>query len=115
MPDLLLTALIDIKGIHIPVSLPSVTTSSGTTSEEAIRKHFVDGVTCRESPIDVPVVSTVTVLEATAKSQEDLVDMALAPDEELSSNEQKVSAGDPYGAVLWPAPWTSYPVFIDTR
>jgi predicted nicotinamide N-methyase len=86
-------------------SLPSVTTSSGSTSEEAMRTHFVDGVVCREIPIDVPVVGTVTVLEATAESQEDLVDMALALDEELSSSEQKLSAGDPYGAVLWPAAW----------
>lgn len=46
------------------------------------------------------------VLEATAESQDSLVDMALALDEEeLGGREQKLIAGDPYGAVLWPAAW----------
>ena len=66
--------------------------------------HVVDDVVCREIGIDLPVVDRVTVLEATAESQESLVDMALALDEdELHGNDQKLSAGDPYGAVLWPA------------
>lgn len=68
--------------------------------------HVVDGVVCREIPLDLPVVGTVTVLEATAESQEDLVDMALflEGDDELTC-EMKLTAGDPYGAVLWPAAW----------
>lgn len=67
--------------------------------------HVVDGVKCREVPIDLPLVGTVTVLEATAESQGDLVDMALALDENELHGDQKLSAGDPYGAVLWPAAW----------
>lgn len=68
--------------------------------------HIVDGIVCREIPIELPVVGVVTVLEATAESQESLVDMALAlDDDELREGEQKLSAGDPYGAVLWPAAW----------
>lgn len=68
--------------------------------------HVVDGVVCREIPMELPVVGIVTVLEATAESQESLVDMALAlNEEELGVQGQKLSAGDPYGAVLWPAAW----------
>lgn len=52
------------------------------------------------------MIDKVTVLEATAESQESLVDMALALDDDgLDGEEQKLSAGDPYGAVLWPAAW----------
>ncbi|KAI2491710.1 hypothetical protein MHU86_22853 [Fragilaria crotonensis] len=69
------------------------------------RFHVVDGIECREVTIDLQIVGPVTILEATAKSQEDLVDMALALDEELSDNDgpNRLQAGDPYGAVLWPA------------
>jgi predicted nicotinamide N-methyase len=42
-------------------------------------------------------------LEATAESQEVLVDMALALDEGEVNADQKLKSGDPYGAVLWPA------------
>merc|ERR1719362_239489 len=69
--------------------------------------HTVEGVICREVTIDIPAVGAVTVLEATAESQESLVDMALAlSEEELKGQEQKLAAGDPYGSVLWPAAWT---------
>jgi predicted nicotinamide N-methyase len=73
--------------------------------DDAYVIHIVDGFSCREVHIDLPVVGTVTVLEATAQAQEDLVDMALALDESEVHGEQKLSAGDPYGAVLWPAAW----------
>jgi predicted nicotinamide N-methyase len=66
--------------------------------------HIVEGVVCRKINIDVPTIGRVKVLEATAESQEDLVDMALALEEEAAEN-QVLSAGDPYGAVLWPAAW----------
>ena len=70
------------------------------------RTHVVDGISCREVSMELPIVGVVTVLEATAESQESLVDMALAlDDDELPTSEQKLSAGDPYGAVLWPAAW----------
>ena len=67
-------------------------------------RHTVDSVSCREIHIDVPLIGTVTVLEATAESQEDLVDMAVALEDEIVEK-QLLSAGDPYGAVLWPAAW----------
>jgi predicted nicotinamide N-methyase len=78
--------------------------------------HVVDGVICREISIELPVVGIVTVLEATAESQESLVDMALAlDDEELGGSEQKLSAGDPYGAVLWPAAWAVAKYLLTTE
>lgn len=67
-------------------------------------RHTVDWVEFVEVHIDVPVIGTVTVLEATAESQEDLVDMAVALEDEIVEK-QLLSAGDPYGAVLWPASW----------
>lgn len=81
------------KEVTAPSSLFSTTT-----------EHVVDGVTCREMPLEVPTIGTVVVLEATADSQEDLVDMALALEEETVDT-QLLEAGDPYGAVLWPAAW----------
>ena len=65
--------------------------------------HVVDGIECREVTIDIPAVGPVTILEATAKSQADLVDMALALDENEWTLPNQLQAGDPYGAVLWPA------------
>ena len=62
-------------------------------------KHVVDGIECVEVSIDLPIVGRITILEATAESQEDLVNMALEEEEELS----ELNKGDPYGAVLWPA------------
>lgn len=79
--------------------------------------HFVNGVKCVEIriPLNSTIISSVTVLEATASSQEDLVNMALTfddkdDDKDIDSYSKKpeilklgLSAGDPYGAVLWPA------------
>ena len=74
--------------------------------------HDVDGVLCREVSIDVDGLGPITILEATAESQEVLVDAALALDDD---NDDAASAddgggpnitlekGDPYGSVLWPA------------
>lgn len=79
------------------------------------RFHAVNGIKCVEVkiPLNSTIVPLVTVLEATASSQEDLVNMALTMDDEddesneIDSNglETKLSlnVGDPYGAVLWPA------------
>jgi predicted nicotinamide N-methyase len=77
--------------------------------------HIVDGLSCREVPIDLPVVGTVTVLEATAQAQEDLVEMALAMDESEIRGQQKLSEGDPYGAVLWPAAWAVAKYLLTTN
>jgi predicted nicotinamide N-methyase len=81
--------------------------------------HTVDDIQCVEVTIELPVVGQVTILEATAASQETLVDIALSHMEEeeednnnnsssdsSSDNENNglcLSMGDPYGAVLWPA------------
>ena len=73
-----------------------------------MKRHVVDGIVCREIPMDLPKVGTVTILEATSESQEDLVNMALMLEDENDTDDdstQKLNAGDPYGAVLWPAAW----------
>lgn len=56
--------------------------------------HNVDGIQCVEVSINVELVGNVNILEATAESQEDLINMALEED------------GDPYGTVLWPSALT---------
>lgn len=68
--------------------------------------HDVDGIICREVSIDVESIGPITILEATAKSQEVLVDAALAleDDEDIVDGPSiQLDAGDPYGSVLWPA------------
>lgn len=73
------------------------------------RHHIVDGIECTEVTIDLPVVGSVTILEATAKSQERLVDIALAMDSDQTEDQINddsnlvLNSGDPYGAVLWPS------------
>jgi predicted nicotinamide N-methyase len=72
--------------------------------------HIVQGVTCREVQNVLPMVGTVTVLEATADAQSQLVDEALALDDEIYCNkeeERRIKKGDPYGSVLWPAAWAT--------
>ena len=85
----------------------------------------VNGVECRTVGIDigVGVVDRVHILEATAASQDTLVDMALEIDDDDDDDEQddgshssdmhgtkqrtkqenQLKEGDPYGFVLWPA------------
>ena len=53
--------------------------------------HDVDGVLCREVSIEVRGIGPITILEATAESQEVLVDAALALDED--EMEQKADGG----------------------
>ena len=68
--------------------------------------HNVGGIMCREVGIDVKNVGHIKILEATADSQDELVEMACATEEELSQqseSEQLIKRGDIYGAVLWPA------------
>ena len=70
----------------------------------AAAKHVVEGIECREVEIDIDVVGTIRILEATASSQDTLVEMALALDEdELPLAGNILQSGDPYGFVLWPA------------
>lgn len=63
--------------------------------------HWVDGLMCREVAIDIKLVGPVSILEATASLQDELVDMALAIEEDEVPNQ--LQFGDPYGSVLWPA------------
>ena len=68
--------------------------------------HTVEAVTCREVQNELPVIGTVTVLEATADAQEALVDeVLLLEDERDETTEIRIKEGDPYGSVLWPAAW----------
>jgi hypothetical protein len=86
---------------------------------DSIPIHVVNGVECVEIRVELPLAGNVTVIEATAKSQNTLVDMALALDDSTTSNQTIYSesgnegdenegicflnSGDPYGAVLWPS------------
>lgn len=75
---------------------------SSVANDETL--YQVQGITCREVKIDIDVVGLVSILEATAESQDELVDMALATEEEIASKKDdrlKLTFGDPYGAVLW--------------
>jgi predicted nicotinamide N-methyase len=86
---------------------------------DSIATHVVNGVECVEIRVELPLVGSVTIIEATAKSQNTLVDMALALDDSTTSNQtiysesgnetdenegiSSLKSGDPYGAVLWPS------------
>lgn len=76
-----------------------------SSSRETPCRHAVYGVECVEVPMNLPTVGRVVVLEATAESQEVLVNMALEDNIPNKNNKviQQLNAGDPYGTVLWPA------------
>lgn len=84
-----------------------ISSSSTSKNEETIIKHVVQGITCREVHIPVKnIEGGITILEATAESQDELVEVACATEEEtnLAAEKKKlIQHGDPYGAVLWPA------------
>lgn len=82
--------------------------------------HTVDGIECTEIAVSLTLVGNVKIIEATAKSQDELVEMALALDDGATTNNETTEAhsskpnaeqqgvttlysGDPYGAVLWPS------------
>lgn len=85
---------------HNPPSHPRSCAVSATNN-----LHDVGGIICREVGIDVKNLGEVIILEATEASQNELVEMACATEEEIlqSNSEQLIKTGDPYGAVLWPA------------
>jgi predicted nicotinamide N-methyase len=63
-----------------------------------VEHHTINNcMSCIEVKISLPLIGTVTLLEATAETQEVLVDLAIEDDVE------NLPSGDPYGAVLWPA------------
>jgi predicted nicotinamide N-methyase len=82
-------------------------------------RHTVHGIEYVEVTLDLPVIGLVTVLEATAESQEVLVNLALEIDTDEPNDgsfsavednnvqnqqqQQQLQSGDIYGAVLWPA------------
>jgi len=75
--------------------------------------HTVQGVVFREVSNELPVIGTVVVLEATADSQEDLINECIEVEEEQEDGcddangkkRKRIMEGDPYGSVLWPASW----------
>jgi predicted nicotinamide N-methyase len=90
----------------------------------AAPRHTIRGIEYMEVTLELPVVGLVTVLEATAESQEVLVNLALALEGDadetdsddgvgnggITAQEQQqqqqrlqLQSGDIYGAVLWPA------------
>lgn len=69
----------------------------------ASSEHIVDGIPCVEIEIALPSVGSVCILEATAESQEVLVESALAEEEQDDKEKKQLCQGDPYGSVLWPA------------
>jgi len=77
--------------------------------DEQISHHVVDGIKCVDMTIQLsPIIGPVTILEATASSQDDLVNMAITlfdedEDDDDKTKINKLEKGDPYGAVLWPA------------
>jgi predicted nicotinamide N-methyase len=70
--------------------------------------HNVQGIKCREVHIPIKnIKGDIVILEATAESQDELVEIACATEEEEASMTSKklnlIQHSDPYGAVLWPA------------
>ena len=74
----------------------------------------VDGIDCVSIDIALPQVGKVSILEATASAQEELVSLALEEDTSLDQN-LTLPSGDPYGAVLWPASTTISRYLIEKR
>jgi Lysine methyltransferase len=98
----------------------SASTGSSVASGATMDEEVLDWV---EIPLHLPHVGRITILEASAKTQEELVNSALlegdvdlthedpsAKDnnvlvgtEKMKNSNLSLLAGDPYGAVLWPA------------
>ncbi|GAX25060.1 hypothetical protein FisN_10Lh255 [Fistulifera solaris] len=72
--------------------------SSWYADELIAKHHLIQGhLDCVEVKINLPKIGVVTLLEATAATQNVLVELAIEDDTE------QLPSGDPYGAVLWPA------------
>lgn len=68
------------------------------------RTHYVDGITATEVHIDIKHIGKVTILEATAESQNELVEIAVALEHEKDpSFVETLLHDDCFGSVLWPA------------
>ena len=81
--------------------------SASVVDKEPSALHSVGGVRCIEVKTTLPNVGVITILEATADSQDLLVDLALeeynSDEVAMSSKHMSLSHADPYGSVLWPA------------
>jgi hypothetical protein len=96
--------------------------AGGNTSIQvhSTAKQIVDGIECMEIIVNLLYVGNVTDVEATVKSQDLLVEMALAVDDSSTATDKvresccpnkrkgnevlkSLKSGDPYGAVLWPS------------
>lgn len=86
--------------IAVPKTRCCATSSS---SEKTL--HTVNGIQTYEVGIDIKHIGKVIILEATAESQDVLVEMAVALEEEKRENtsNQTLLHDDCYGSVLWPA------------
>lgn len=91
----------DSRTSNIPRFSSSFDEGGTIGNEDAL--HNVHGIECRSLNINLQKVGYVSILEATADAQNNLVDMALATEAEMNENENRLQSGDPYGAVLWPA------------
>ena len=107
---LLLLAISSIMGLscvhhrgrrQFSSSPPSRLHASTVVDKEPSAVHSVEGVKCIQVKSTLPDVGEISILEATADSQEDLVNLAL--DEAPTDMSLTLSHADPYGAVLWPA------------
>lgn len=86
------------------ISVPK-TKCCATSSRSDRNIHTVNGINTYEVDIDIKHIGKVTILEATADSQDVLVEMAVALAEEKDENtsNQTLLHDDCYGSVLWPA------------
>lgn len=96
------------RAISFPHCQSIRVSSTSTASSLSNQIHIVDGIECREVPIHIATLGTITILEATADAQEELVNLALLEEEDKDketkdSSSNSLNEGDPYGAVLWPA------------
>jgi predicted nicotinamide N-methyase len=87
--------------------------ASASTAASSIKElHYIDGIECCEITLNLPRIGDVTILEATAASQDELVIRAVELDDNMdnktvtSIDSVPMHAGDIYGAVLWPAALT---------
>ena len=77
---------------------------------DATEHHTIDeSIDCVEVKLSLPIIGTVTLLEATAEAQEVLVNQAIEDDLE------HLPSGDPYGAVLWPASTTIASYLLENK
>jgi len=78
-------------------------TASSASDYRSTTTIAVQGIECVPVTIQLSGAVNVTIVEATAQSQERLVDRALQQDDKNITNSNNNKDCDIYGAVLWPA------------